>query len=1082
MERSPSPANRRFEPGAPVCNWLHPFRLPLHHHPLDMTIRSLFSRPGPNPRRSFVWMLTCLLAAAPLSPSLQAQISNVTDVRATQPGSIEGTVSLNGRPLANARVGMAGTERVVTTDRFGRFRLEDVSPGIHTLTVTGDGIQRMRVTDVMTRPGMRLTLSRLATMPAGDGVMELQEYVVSAKKLDDVTELDPYEVTDRRPEQLAGGNLDLPRTENDPVPYQVLTREDIQRSGVTDLETFFQRELLQNSQLVTAEQFAPEPSTSANATFYQVSQGLNLRGLGADETVILVNGRRLPSNQLGGNSSALLGGDGRGAADVKTIPLAMIDRIEVLPASGSAMYGASATGGVINIILRRNVQATEVSLTYDGDFDTDAPREKVSLMHGLTALEGRLQLSFTADWRRQKPVTEGDLGLATKAREFFVVRDPTKLGTDVRGATPNIRSTNTTPLFGTATVTSVAPGADGTGGLAAFQSRAGIRNFALFPGVASTNEATQYPYGRSVRQQTYRATALYTPVKWFEVSFDAGWSRTDNDYDFGASSGFRTVTMGTASPLNPFGRNASITFFDPHEILDRSFTRMKSEATDYSVGALIHLPAGWRLTADGNFSETNSVSRRSGVDTTRLTALINAGTYNPLRDTVMFPAPRSVYDQYVYTMEPDYHYNQQEAVVRVTHSDLHLPTGSARVTAGASHRRSDSESYTYREVLGNGTVRSTIAGAGTTNTYDAAFAESGLSLLPERWRTRWLAGIEASVAGRYESADRIKEDAQTYTAAMKFVLAAGVSLRGSHGTGFKPPGTFQLETPPSSGFGLPIIDRRRGNTLVIPPTTLVGNPNLLPEESETDTAGLLFERGKVHTLRLALDWTRIAKVNEHYNAISQNLVDLETYFPQYVTRGPVPANDPYGVGPITGVAQTWVNIAGTETTNWDGSLRYSWTQAWGGTLSAYVRATTTTSFKVQVLPTTPVVEGQDNPNSTILAPLKYRASFGSGWTRRSLGLGWEGRYFHTALLKPEFYALQQADRVKKYWEFDIYGQADLTRWLPWKDKLRQLRAQLRINNLLEADPPLDVSRASLLVRPYGDWRGRTYVASLTTSF
>lgn len=71
------------------------------------------------------------------------------------------------------------------------------------------------------------------------------------------------------------------------------------------------------------------------------------RGLGTNQTLILINGRRAPG------VSTLLTGD-LGQPDINGIPLSSVERVEVLPTTASGIYGGGATGGVINIVLRKD--------------------------------------------------------------------------------------------------------------------------------------------------------------------------------------------------------------------------------------------------------------------------------------------------------------------------------------------------------------------------------------------------------------------------------------------------------------------------------------------------------------------------------------------------------------------------------------------------------------------------------------------------------------------------------------------------------------------------------------------------------
>src|SRR5690606_25246119 len=122
--------------------------------------------------------------------------------------------------------------------------------------------------------------------------------------------------------------------------------------------------------------------------------------------------------------------------------------------------------GVINIVLRKDIDATEVTTTYSNAFDGfDAPQFSVSLQHGQTLLDGRLRLRLSATATKITPPVESELNYRHGRR------DPTfPLDAPVYRATPNVRSVNDVPLFSnhSATVTSVKPGADGTGGIVAF--------------------------------------------------------------------------------------------------------------------------------------------------------------------------------------------------------------------------------------------------------------------------------------------------------------------------------------------------------------------------------------------------------------------------------------------------------------------------------------------------------------------------------------------------------------------------------------------------------------------------------------
>ncbi|MFM9079683.1 MAG: TonB-dependent receptor, partial [Opitutaceae bacterium] len=111
---------------------------------------------------------------------------------------------------------------------------------------------------------------------------------------------------------------------------------------------------------------------SNNATgFTPAASSISLRGLGSEATLVLINGRRVASYPVGnGGTTAFV--------DLNSIPLAAVDSIEVLKDGASAIYGADATSGVVNIILRKDYSGAEVGLSYGNSFKTDVSEKTFS--------------------------------------------------------------------------------------------------------------------------------------------------------------------------------------------------------------------------------------------------------------------------------------------------------------------------------------------------------------------------------------------------------------------------------------------------------------------------------------------------------------------------------------------------------------------------------------------------------------------------------------------------------------------------------------------------------------------------------
>ena len=134
-----------------------------------------------------------------------------------------------------------------------------------------------------------------------------------------------------------------------PQPLTVVTREDIEASGLLSVGDLIQR--------------LPVQGSGINRTYNNGGDGsvrVELRALGSARTLVLVNGKRWVASGEGANASI----------DLNTIPMASIERVEVLKDGASAIYGSDAIAGVVNIILRKNYEGIEFS-HQGGNFAAD---------------------------------------------------------------------------------------------------------------------------------------------------------------------------------------------------------------------------------------------------------------------------------------------------------------------------------------------------------------------------------------------------------------------------------------------------------------------------------------------------------------------------------------------------------------------------------------------------------------------------------------------------------------------------------------------------------------------------------------
>src|SRR6266436_7519235 len=130
------------------------------------------------------------------------------------------------------------------------------------------------------------------------------------------------------------------------LPVQIISRQEIEASGSANVEQYLQGlgvALQGNNNTVAA--------TASGATSGGIST-VSLRGLGSQRTLVLIDGRRVSAGGTLTDSTTV---------DVNHIPVAAIERIEVLKDGASAIYGSDAIGGVINFILRKDYKGGEVT-------------------------------------------------------------------------------------------------------------------------------------------------------------------------------------------------------------------------------------------------------------------------------------------------------------------------------------------------------------------------------------------------------------------------------------------------------------------------------------------------------------------------------------------------------------------------------------------------------------------------------------------------------------------------------------------------------------------------------------------------
>ena len=215
---------------------------------------------------------------------------------------------------------------------------------------------------------------------------------------------------------VTGSRIYSPGAES-PAPMQVLTAADIAASGATNLQEL----LLKNPTMGT-------PTLSrTNSNFLTSGNGvatIDLRNLGTQRTLVLINGRRM-----------VAGTPGSSEVDLNTIPTDFIERIELLTGGASATYGSDAVAGVVNIILKKKFNGFVFDSSFGESAKGDDSKKKIAATFGTTSADGASNLMAHVGYSRQGAVFTRDreisaidqttLASATSSvQDVFKVRQP----------------------------------------------------------------------------------------------------------------------------------------------------------------------------------------------------------------------------------------------------------------------------------------------------------------------------------------------------------------------------------------------------------------------------------------------------------------------------------------------------------------------------------------------------------------------------------------------------------------------------------------------------------------------------------
>ncbi|MBL9217612.1 MAG: TonB-dependent receptor [Opitutaceae bacterium] len=1019
--------------------------------------------------------------------------------------SVRGTlVGIEGRAIEGVRARLRETGQLAELGADGNFVFNEILPGAYTITVTAPGYQLLHITQVQVRSGSDVVLGRqwMRRLSPSDDVTNMEPYVVEAEI---VAEMDPFEVTAGKTKPFTSRNVDLPRTVNDPQAYYMFDARDIDRAGVVNLEQFIKRSLPMQTTGNSADQ----------SIFIGGTRGsVNLRGLGTNQTLILLNGRRVS----GGNLALNGGFEG---LDINTVPLGAVDRVEVLPSSASAIYGANAVGGVINIVLKRNYSGGEFKATYQNPDDTDAPIRKLDLNYGFSLEGGRTQVMLATGYSDQKLLQTRDRrefmdGYAWQIRQNTIAATGNPAQSWL-GATPTIiNSISTLPLtlkpaygggsIGSA-ITYIPYGITGTTPLATLgatlRANAGQVNRDV-PDTRQIRNGLRADIGTAPRLTTFMATIRREMTPWLELNGEFSYT---GDHSSRNMLAMTTQAVPATALWNPFTSSVNLTL----PIAGEAPVSSHNTSRRITAGLLLKLPFDWIAQADYTWSGSNNAFYNpvNSLSLADITTDLNAGILNPFVDSTLIP-----WDMSRYTSRQTWSGKGtlNDIAARLAGPVGRLPGGAPSLAVGLERRQDGIKDGLRDTVFPNFPNRDnqTLA-LGKKTVVNSAYVEAKIPLVGKENRWRLIHDLDLQLAWRLEdftvntgtssitvlpvplTPPVIVANTATYkssnpTAGLTYHPVSSLLLRASYSQGFVPPNYSQLAPSVQAPGLLNISDPRRGNMITPVLTAFGGNPDLQPETSDTISAGVVFEpeSGSLKGLRLGVDYVYIKKENNISNLSAQFIVENEAFYPGRVTRGPVPVGDPFGVGPITLVDTGAVNLLRTFSESVDVSLRWRKSTNRLGNFDFNALATFGLSFIRQ--------NTIGSPASDYLGygsfPLKFTGNATLVWDYRRYSVGWSSRYVpRLHVIGPPVIAFlgsrqgQGGEWVPSQTYHDLFfsyrfplvtqESGERRSWLKRSRLLSGLEVQIAVYNVFRHKPPLDNTTLTIYgYSTYGDLRLR----------
>ena len=884
--------------------------------------------------------------------------------------------------------------------------------------------------------------------------------------------------------EITGSNIKRVQDEG-ALPVQIITRKDIDRRGITSVEELM---MTISANGTGADNLSSNVGIQLGTTDRNNNgnSSANLRGLGASSTLVLLNGRRISNHGAKGN-----------AVDLNSIPLAAIERVEILKDGASAIYGTDAIGGVINFILRRDFTGVELTASTDITQEGGGDIHRFNIVAGWGELaKDRFNVMAALSFDRQEILNgnqrsfhngfQPDRGLSPDTTGTPFASQTGRAGTAL-GATFRLPTTGT-QSFNRANLLSFQGKCDSVPGMSQYQSE--LWNNPQFRwGCAfdyGGSEVIIQPVDRKqlVSRGTFQIANDHTAFA------EVVASRTDATKTFEPYQITTTLLPGANYPVNgpyyqdlsqyipTFNRNLPIAYRWRCDSCGGRTIETETDAYRVLVGIEGVLGGHWdyKVGLSQAGSKAESTLGNGYLFQPLMVTALGSGLVNPwlLPGQSQSPQGAALLDAARANGTKLF-----AGEAKLTQFDgalsgeiFNLPAGAVAIATGFDYRR---ESYKFSD-------GSTTSLPVYQAPFDAEFPEVSRTIkaIYGEISVPILKSLEVTGAVRH---DRYSDFGGTTKpkVSIRFHPINEVLFRASYNEGFRAPSFFQLygaqgEGPVPGNIADPVLCPQNPGDLSVcairPNARQGGNKDLTPETSKQWSAGFVF--APTNWATGSIDAWEIKRKDRIYELTPNDVLAHYQTFPENLVRG---ANgrldDPGGY-----IRAVFMNSSGDVTRGIDVNLRLTGNM-WRGRWIANLDGTYINSFKSRIFVTDPYTEyaGQWS-NRDIYPRWKHQASFTyeQGPWAATLFQSWTNPYkdaVPSGVVPPGF-----DPYVHRYVIYHLTGTYT---------GFRNFTITAGVKNLFDRDPSftahnLDFAAGAGWDPRVADPRGRSFIARVTYRF